>query len=329
MAQAFTQSGLSKRELAFKRSQFYRAIRDFFDARAFVEVETPVLSESLIPESAIEVFASARMAHGEEPTPLYLTPSPEIYMKQLIAEGIGNCYQMTKSFRNGEHLGHRHQQEFTMLEWYAIEQDYKSNLQVTQELLQYLAPLAHEDVRHLFTSFRTTTMKALFVEYVDINLDNCDSLEDLKAEAIQAGFDDYAAKAESWEELFHFIFISHIENKLPQDKTLFICDYPAQIPTTAKQTGQYYERWEFYMKGWEIANCYSEEASYDGMHKLFLEEQTAKQDMLVPHAVSFDYLDIFKDNQFPACSGCALGVDRLFALALNAKSLADVNICKT
>ncbi|HCK93147.1 MAG TPA: hypothetical protein DHW71_09180, partial [Gammaproteobacteria bacterium] len=64
-------------------------------------------------------------------------------------------------------------------------------------------------------------------------------------------------------------------------------------------------------------------------HKLFLEEQTAKKDMLVPHAVNFDYLDIFKDNQFPACSGCALGVDRLFALALNAKSLADVNICKT
>ena len=78
------------------------------------------------------------------------------------------------------------------------------------------------------------------------------------------------------------------------------------------------------MKGWEIANCYTEEARYTEMLKLFKQEEILKNKMKVPHPVNYDYLDIFKNNQFPQCSGVALGVDRLFTVAMNAHSLEDV-----
>ncbi len=318
---------MNKRTIALKRSQFYQKIRQFFELENYVEVETPLLSPALIPESAIEVFATQSISPHGEMQSLYLTPSPEIYMKQLLAEGIGDCFQLCKSFRNAEQQGKRHQQEFTMLEWYSVSQNYRHNLKRTQKLLQFLASFATEETRHFFTEFQEKTMHELFMEFVNINLQQCQTLADFKHHATQAGFNDYALKADSWEALFHFIFISHIENKIPGNKTVFILDYPAQITTTAKAQNGFYERWEFYMKGWEIANCYSEETRFSVMQTLFEEEGHLKQQMQVPHKVDLSYLDIFKNNLFPHSSGCALGVDRLLAIALNAESLGDISLC--
>ena len=85
------------------------------------------------------------------------------------------------------------------------------------------------------------------------------------------------------------------------------------------------------MNGWEIANCFTEETRYNEMYSLFQEEGILKQEMSVPHPVNFDYLDIFKTDttgksSFPDCSGVALGVDRLFAIALNVDCLSQTKI---
>lgn len=313
-----------KRELAKKRSQFYREIRSYFDALDYVETETPILSESLIPESAIEVFESKRILSNNTYETVFLTPSPEIYMKILISEGIGDCYQLTKSFRNVEDRSRKHSNEFTMLEWYGMDIDYKNNIEITKNLLRHLSKFVDQESVHLFTEFTEVTMNDLFKEYVSIDLEQSESFEAFKKNAMTSGFQEYADKSFTWEELFNFIFVSHIENKLPNDKTVFIKDYPAQIATTAKRSGAYYERWEFYMKGWEIANCYTEEARYSEMLSLFQSEEKIKNEMKVPHPVNYDYLNIFKDNNFPMCSGAALGVDRLFAVAMNSNSLEEI-----
>ena len=319
------------RTLAKQRSQFYQAIRTFLNEQNFVETETPLLSEHLIPESCIEVFQTEWRSHFGQQQTLFLTPSPEIYMKSLISQGIGDCYQLTKSFRNAEEPSQRHLSEFTMLEWYVMGKDYRDNIRLTQSLLTSLAPLAASETKAMFTDFMEVTMAQLFLDYVQIDLEQATTLEAFKSLAEQAEFQDYARKSESWEALFNFIFVGHVENKLPQNKTVFITNYPAQIPTTAKKAGQHYERWEFYMNGWEIANCYTEETQYDAMRQLFEEEGALKQEMLVPHPVNLEYLSIFnteEEQPFPNCSGVALGVDRLFAVAQNAGHLSEVCLCE-
>lgn len=313
----------SIRSLAKARSQFYRLIRDFFDQRDFVETETPILSTHLIPESAIEVFQTELNHPHRDSDRLYLVPSPELYMKQLISLGVGDCYQLAKVFRNSEHYSHRHLAEFTLLEWYAMNDSYLDNITTTQQLLTTLTPYVHPETAHYFAQFSEMTMAELFQQKVNIALGDCTSLEAFQDIAHDAGFSEYAAQAQSWEMLFHYIFISHIENELPKDTTLFIKDYPAQIATTAKRTGNYYERWEVYMKGWEIANCYTEEVGYGPMLSLFKKEESLKKKMRTPHAVDYRYLDIFKEG-FPSCSGVALGIDRLFALFMNVASIEEV-----
>lgn len=315
----------SDRAIAKARGQFYRQIRDFFDARDFVETETPLLSQHLIPESAIEIFRTTLTHPHRSGDELYLTPSPEVYMKILISEGIGDCYQLTKSFRNAEHYSARHQAEFTMLEWYAMGRTYLDNIQVTQALLKTLAPSAHPETRDLFENFVEIDMRTLVHEQVGIDIAKCPDVERLKQAAVAAGFSDYAQVSEDWEDLFNRIFISHVEPALPADQTVFLKDYPAQIPTTAKRRGEVYERWEFYMRGWEIANCYTEEAGYAQMHQLFESEKKLKAQMMTPHHVDFDYLEIFREG-FPLCSGVALGVDRLFAIYMNAPNLDAVSL---
>jgi len=319
-------SAFSKRDLAQARSQFYHSIRAFFDDRDYVEVETPLLSSHLIPESAIEVFATERVFSNGIKEQVFLTPSPEIYMKDLLSQGLGSCYQLTKSFRNMEESSKRHANEFTMLEWYGLAIDYKENIAQTQALLRHLAHHATNETRHLFTDFIEVTMSDLFKDIVQIDLEQAQTLEQLQQQATAVGFADYVAKAKDWETLFNFIFVSSVEPRLPLDKTVFVVDYPAQITTTARRNNQHYERWEFYSKGWEIANCYTEQADYHEMHALFTAEGALKQQMQVPHSVNFQYLEIFKDNKFPQCSGVALGVDRLLAVALNAESIQQISL---
>ena len=317
--------GLTDRELAKTRSQFYAQIRDFFNQANYVETETPILSTHLIPESAIEIFKTRLNHPHRESDELYLCPSPEVYMKTLIAEGIGDCYQITKVFRNAEHYSQRHLAEFTMLEWYGMNQNYLDNIQTTQSLLKTLAPQAHPDTRHYFETFSEITMSDLFEQTVGFALDQCETLEQFKAHANAAGLNEYTECSKTWEDLFEFIFVAHVERSIPSDRTVFVKDYPAQIPTTAKRTGNTYERWEFYMSGWEMANCYTEECRYQEMHDLFKKEEALKNTMITPHTVNYDYLDIFKDT-FPPCSGVAMGLDRLFALFINAQSLDETSL---
>jgi len=314
----------SKRALALSKSQFHEKIRCFFNDNNYVETQTPILSDTLIPESSIEVFETTIIRSDGERQAIFLTPSPEIYMKMLIHEGIGDCYQLTPSFRNCEDQSNRHANEFTMLEWYSIDRDYHHSIEITQALLRQLAKLASPESRACFEHFAVITMAQLFNDYVAIDLSTCVSLNDFKKTAERAGFEEYAAKATTWEELFHFIFIAHVEPMLPKDQSVFVTNYPFQIPTTAKRAENHYERWELYVNGWEIANCYTEEARYEQMLTLFENEEKAKQKMQVPHPVNYEYLNIFKNGTFPHCSGVALGVDRLFAIAVGANSIQDI-----
>ncbi len=101
-------------------------------------MDTPILSPALIPESAIEVFETFFLHPDRKPVPLYLIPSPELWMKRLLIQGWPSLFQISKSFRNAESIGRLHNPEFTLLEYYTREADYLTSIGVTEQYFQYL-----------------------------------------------------------------------------------------------------------------------------------------------------------------------------------------------
>ena len=123
------------------RSKIFAAIRSFFNERRYLEVDTPLLSPVLIPESCLEVFKTERLfpqGSRRNTEELFLIPSPEIHMKRIIADEQKSIYQICKCFRNGESEGRLHLSEFTMLEYYTVNADYTGSLAVTEALFNAL-----------------------------------------------------------------------------------------------------------------------------------------------------------------------------------------------
>ncbi|MCL2600918.1 MAG: LysR family transcriptional regulator, partial [Treponema sp.] len=126
-------------EMLRERAGIIRQVRSFFDARGYLELDTPLLSPDLIPESCLEVFETRRILPSGAEKPYWLIPSPEIWMKKVIARHGVSVYQVCKCFRNGESSGFLHSPEFTMLEYYTMDAGYLDSLALTEELFAFLA----------------------------------------------------------------------------------------------------------------------------------------------------------------------------------------------
>ncbi len=321
------------REIIKARSGINKSIRNFFSEKGYLEVETPLLSPSLIPESTIEVFKTKYYSLKGEPDSLYLIPSPEVFMKQLIAEGIGNIFQLAKSFRNLEQSGKHHNPEFTMLEWYTMDVSAADNIPVTEELFERIIHTTGKDGTFspqadpgsLTPPFRRMSMEELFFEKSGIDLTANSDLETFRETARSKGYriDD---KDENWESVFNRIFLTEVEPFIPSDKPLVIYNYPRQIGCLAKDipSSPWKDRWELYCSGVECANCYSEETDPKKAAELFRKEHRIKKQIsgAVPGYESV-LNSIFKKN-FPESSGVALGVDRLIQIFTGTDRLEGV-----
>lgn len=306
------------------RSTMNRTIRTFFDDRGYTEVDTPSLSPTLIPEATIENF-STRFENPFMPsTDLYLIPSPEIYMKQLIANGFGSIYQISHCFRNSEQLGHIHNPEFSMLEYYTMDADEQDSIRITEELLtSLLDPSAPEDLKPPFA--RITVEKAM-KHFTGIDLGQHQRQASLANEARKLGL-SVPDEPESWEETFNRIFLTFVEPNLPQDKPLVLERYPSQIECLAKQDGWYRKRWELYIRGIEIANCYDEErderviSDYYASEYAKLIQNRSESGSVIPDTDP-DLATTFA--RMPQCSGVAIGLDRLQMVLMGKSDLQGV-----
>ena len=133
-----SQDGHDRVPLLRMRARLNRCVRGFFEEAGFVEVETPLLAARLIPEPSIGIFATEQHHADGSARTLYLTPSPELWMKRLVAAGMPRVYQLARCFRNVEEQGAFHHREFTMLEWYAVDEDYGDALDRMERLLAAL-----------------------------------------------------------------------------------------------------------------------------------------------------------------------------------------------
>jgi Truncated, possibly inactive, lysyl-tRNA synthetase (class II) len=284
-----------------------------------VETDTPLLAHWLIPESSLEAFATEFKHPFRKGLPLYLLPSPELWMKRIIATHRRNVFQLCKSFRNAESVGRLHNPEFTMLEYYTVGGDSASSARLTEELFEkLLLPESPKDAR---PPFRRMTMAEAFKSYAGLDLDSLMErgamIEAARGQGLRVN------PQASWEEAFNIIFLSNVEPALPMDRPLLLDEYPAGIECLAKDIPgkAYKERWELYVQGIEVANCFTEMADPEAVARYFQSQIGKKASALVPHAIDLKYPEVFRD--FPSCSGVAIGFDRLFMVMMGMKDIRE------
>jgi lysyl-tRNA synthetase class 2 len=277
------------------------AIRDFLINRDYLEVETPSLVPSPIPEPHIDAVSC-----GD----LYLHTSPELCMKRLLAAGYQKIFQICKCFRSGER-GSFHLPEFTMLEWYCRGMDYRLLMEECEDLIIFVArSLGYEDIIHyrgktlnLRKPWEILSVREAFSRYAPIQMDN----------AVNEG-------------LFDELMVCHIEPHLGSGQPTFIIDYPASEATLAKTKEEdpaIAERFELYMGGLEIANACSELTDMKE-HQVRIEKvQNYRGSMnKTIYPLSGHFLQGIAD--MPDAAGIALGVDRLVMIFSNASVIDDV-----
>jgi len=297
----------------FVKEWTVQALRNYFIDHNFHEVETP----TLIPTIPLEANLYPLQTHwSEKNIDLYLPTSPESSLKKLISQGIGNCFAISKVFRDLENIGPTHNLEFAMLEWYEMDKNYRDIANTTQKLVlniyHSILKKQNKSITNLLTyknksidlspPWHFFTLKELFEKFANIDLSKNLTTSEIIATAKSKGYN--VDNITTWEPLYTQIFINEIENNLPQDKPVIIFDYPTQTspfclpcPEPAKGFSQ---RFEFYIGGMEIGNAYSESTD----PKILKEN--------------------FECYFLPTCAGIGLGVDRLAMLFADTTQIENV-----
>lgn len=273
-----------------KRQQLHHSVREFFLDRGLLEIDAPVLSEAAGTDPHIDYFETM-------PPNLYLATSPEFFMKRLLARGFGDCFALTHAFRKGEY-GALHRQEFNIAEWYRIGFSAEKLQQEVLDLVNHITGFS--------LPLKRTTWKQAF-ENVD--------MEKLKEEH----------KGWSAEELEDYAMTTIIEPNLGRNCAEFITEYPPHRAALAKICGDTARRFELYVNGIELCNGYQELTDVREQRERFLSDAKKRRKMgkQVPK-IDEDFLIALLKREMPECSGVALGLDRLYMLALGKKNLDDV-----
>ena len=333
-----SQGGYDRASLLRMRARLNRCVRGFFEGAGFVEVETPLLAARLIPEPSIGIFAAEQHHADGSARELYLTPSPELWMKRLVAAGMPRVYQLARCFRNVEEPGPFHHREFTMLEWYAVDEDYGEALDRMERLLAALrAELAAGsdgggaaggggagEAAAAGAPLQRVTMAQLWRDEV-----GCDPAHASAGElaALARRLDIPATESDTWEQLFNRIFLTLVEPRIPASHPVAVIDYPARIPTLAAPAadGVHAQRWELYLGGIEVANCFQEETDPGALRELLDSEARRQRTARVVPRPDVALADAF--GCVAACSGVAVGIDRLYALLLGLPAIAPLMAC--
>lgn len=316
----------------FIREHVLRAVRSFFDSEQFHEVETPLLLRSPAAESYLEVFETTLLDRKRDKTPAYLSTSPELALKKLIVAGIGNCYSITKSFRNMETDSHTHNPEFTILEWYRVGATYLSLMDDCKQLLLSINhtlgrgdTLTYQGVTFdIAGPWEKITIKEAFRTWAGIDFD--EFLDDTKARQIAKEKGYTVEDNNTWEELYDQIFLNEVEPHLGKSKPTIIYEFPGSLAALSKKKEddtRYAERFEWYIGGLELGDCYTELTNWKEQQDRFDFERTEiKRLGKTTYDYDHDFIDALKVGM-PDTSGIAVGLDRLIMVFADTTHIAD------
>lgn len=307
------------------RSRLIRAIRAFFDARGYLEVETPMMHP--IPGGATaRPFVTH---HNALDMDLYLRIAPELYLKRLVVGGFERVYEINRSFRN-EGLSTRHNPEFTMLEFYQAYADYEDLMDLTEELLSSVvvevcgsSEVTYQGETIRFAGpFKRQTMAAAVAEALGIAESDARD-QDTLAKALSERNLDLAAGSAG--ELLNEAFEALVESTLIQPT--FITQYPAEVSPLARRNSAdpaVTDRYELFAAGREIANAFSELNDPEDQAERFAAQVDKKQagDNEAMH-FDADYVRALEVG-LPPTAGQGIGIDRLVMMLTDSASIRDV-----
>lgn len=271
------------------RAGVVRRIRSFFDARGFVEVETPVRIAAPAPECHIDCPPVA--------TGGFLRASPELQMKKLLAAGLERIYQIGPCFRDGER-GKRHNPEFTMIEWYRRHATY---LDIQRDLEVLFAELAKDG--KCAGALRSVRVRDAYRQW--------------------AGWDPWT----EWDQdRFDFDMAAVIEPRLKEmGGGVFLTDYPVAAASLAVVSGGVAERWEFYFDGIELANAFTELCDAEEQRARFAAARAERRSLgEADYPFDEEFLSLLP--VVGSAAGVALGIDRLVMALSGASSIGEVRV---
>jgi lysyl-tRNA synthetase class 2 len=316
-----------------QRQSIIRAIRHFFDAREYMEVETPILQISPCMDTHIHAFATQyKDISLKDKQSLYLHTSPEFGMKKLLAAGCTQIYQICHVFRNCDDTK-LHSPEFTMIEWYNTEHSYMQLMDEARALIQNCAQAIGVEgfswqgqAVNVMQDWQKISIAEAFALYADLDLDSyLDNLDLFKEAARAKGL--HVSDDDRWDDVFHRVMLEYIEPHLGMAAPTILYNYPkcmAALAQISPDNPHYAERFESYIAGVELANGFGELTDPAEQRERFVGEMNAKEAIYGERYPVDEAFIAALEQGLPKCSGIALGIDRLVMLATGAQHINDV-----
>jgi elongation factor P--(R)-beta-lysine ligase len=304
-------------EVLHKRASIIKQIRQFFDERGVLEVETPALSHGSVTDFNLRAF-SCEFNNPLSPKTslLYLQTSPEFAMKRLLCAGSGAIFQISKAFRN-EEAGRLHNPEFTMLEWYRPDFNH---FMLMDEVEKLVCPiLGVGKVQQL-------TYQQAFKQHLHYD-PLTDDMAGLKHLCGSLGYSELANNESDPDVLLNLLFSQHIEPAISQQQPCFVYDFPASQAALARLNPDnplVAERFELYYRGVELANGFHELSDVKEQRQRFESDNQKRAVAGLPSSAVDEFFLSALEYGLPDCAGVALGVDRLIMLALDRQQISEV-----
>lgn len=308
------------------RAAVLDAVRSFFRAANFLAVETPTLVRASAQEESIQLFATEYQGDKAR-EPLYLAPSPELYMKRLLGVGFERIYQISRSYRN-EEIGPQHNPEFTLIEWYRAYASYEEIMADVENLVAHVAEsvLGRSSVVRqgraidVQPPWQRLSVRTAFARWAAVDLDACTCAETLFRRARALGYGS-ARRGDRWEDLFHKILLEKVEPELATLGAVHLFDYPRPLAALAKlKEGDpaVAERTEAYLGGVELSNGYTE------LNDPVQQRARFVQGAQPGGAPADEAFLAAMERGIPPAGGVALGLDRLVMIVAGAACLDEV-----
>jgi len=304
------------RERLAQRAALLATVRQFFETRSVLEVETPMLVNAAVTDVSLR---PVELVLGERR--LFLQTSPEYAMKRLLAAGMGDVYQLCKVVR-GDERSRVHNPEFTMLEWYRVGFEMTGLIQEVAALLDALVTRVGGKARALRrVSYREVFQTSLQIDPLGA------STEDLAKIAAAHGLTGHNLTELGRDELLDFLMGAVIGPTLGRGEWLALTHYPASQAALAQldpADPRVALRFEIYADGIELANGFQELADANEQRARFMADNAARRTQGLPQMPIDEPLLAALEAGLPACSGVALGFDRAMMVAVGAKRIDEV-----
>ena len=323
-----------RRPFLLARGRIIAGLRDWFRARGFVEVETPILQVSPGNEIHLHAFATEIVAPDGTRATRYLHTSPEFACKKLLAAGASKIVTFARVFRNRER-GPLHHPEFTMLEWYRAHEPYEALMEDCAALVALTAELAgsarwafKERTLDPFAPPDRLTVANAFDRFAGVDLlatltagapDAARLADDAYADGVRVAADD------SWSDIFSRVLVERVEPNLGIGRPTLLTEYPWPEAAWAQPLAdpRVAQRFELYACGVELANGFGELTDAVEQRRRFEEAMAEKERRYGErYPIDADFLAAL-ERMPPAC-GVALGLDRLVMLATGATHIEQV-----